>query len=70
MDAARQFGHNLYRARQQAGMTQDRLAAEAFMNRATVSRMENGVQLPRLDHMVWLAEGAGVQVCDLLQGIG
>ena len=70
MEAARQFGRNLHRARRQAGMTQDRLAAEAFMHRAAVSRMENGRQLPRLDHMVWLAEGIGVQVRDLLYGIG
>ncbi|HVD40525.1 MAG TPA: helix-turn-helix transcriptional regulator [Solirubrobacterales bacterium] len=69
MEAAKQFGRNLHSARRQAEMTQDRLAAEAFMHRAAVSRMENGLQLPRLDHMVWLAAGMGVQVRDLLRGI-
>jgi len=69
MEAAKQFGRNLHAARRQAGMTQDRLAAEAFTHRAAVSRMENGHQLPRLDDMLWLAAGTGVQVRDLLQGI-
>ncbi|MGN6662602.1 MAG: helix-turn-helix domain-containing protein [Solirubrobacterales bacterium] len=70
MEAAKQFGRNLRRVRKEAGFTQDRLAAEAYMHRAAVSRMENGHQVPRLDHMVWLAAGVGVQVRDLLHGIG
>lgn len=69
MEAARQFSNNLYRARRQAGMSQDRLAAEAYMHRSAVWRIESGQQIPRLDHIVWLARGAGVQVRDLLRGI-
>ncbi len=69
MEVARQFGHNLYRARRDAGLTQDRLAAEAFMHRSAVWRIESGQQIPRLDHIVWLAQGAGVKIGDLLKGI-
>jgi transcriptional regulator with XRE-family HTH domain len=69
MEAAKQFGRNLRRVRKEAGFTQDRLAAEAYTHRAAVSRMENGHQIPRLDHIQWLAKGVGVQVRDLLHGI-
>jgi transcriptional regulator with XRE-family HTH domain len=68
-EVAKQFGRNLYTARQQAGMTQDRLCAEAYMHRAAISMMENGQRLPRLDQIVRLAEAVGVQVRDLLYGI-
>jgi transcriptional regulator with XRE-family HTH domain len=70
MEVAEQFGRNLHRARREAGITQDRLAAEVFMDRSGLSRMENGLRLPRLDHVVRLAEAVGVQVRDLLHGIG
>lgn len=70
MDLAEQFGRNLAAVRREAGFTQDQLAAEVFMARAALSRLEQGHRLPRLDHMVRLADGIGVQVRDLLYGIG
>jgi len=69
MDVAKQFGLNLSTLRQEAGFTQDRLAAEVFMNRASVSRYERGHCYPRLDHVVRLARAIDVQVRDLLYGI-
>jgi transcriptional regulator with XRE-family HTH domain len=66
---AKQFGRNLFAARRQAGMTQDRLCAKVSINRSVISRMENGHRLPRLDHIVRLADAVGVQVRDLLYGI-
>jgi transcriptional regulator with XRE-family HTH domain len=69
MEIAKQFGRNLRRVRKEAGFTQDRLAAEALMDRATVSRFENGLCLPRLDHIQRLIKATGVQVGDLLEGI-
>jgi transcriptional regulator with XRE-family HTH domain len=69
MDLAEQFGCNLYALRKEAGFTQDRLAAEVFMDRASVSRYEQGHCLPRLDHMVRLARAIDVPVRDLLYGI-
>ena len=69
MEIAKQFGRNLRRVRKQAGFTQDRLAAEALMDRAAVSRLENGHRLPRLDHIQRLTKATGVPVGDLLEGI-
>lgn len=70
MEAAEQFGHNLTVLRREAGFTQDRLAAEAYMGRNMLSRLEQGHRIPRLDHIVLLAEVIDVQVRDLLYGIG
>jgi transcriptional regulator with XRE-family HTH domain len=69
MDVAKQFGLNLSALRQEAGFTQDRLAAEVFMDRASLSRFEQGHCYPRLDHVVRLARVIDVQVRDLLYGI-
>jgi transcriptional regulator with XRE-family HTH domain len=69
MDVAEQFGRNLYALRKEAGFSQDRLAAEVFMNRASVSRFEQGHIYPRLDDVVRLARAIDVQVRDLLHGI-
>jgi transcriptional regulator with XRE-family HTH domain len=69
MDVAKQFGLNLSALRQEAGFTQDRLAAEVFIDRASVSRYERGHCFPRLDHIVRLARVIDVQVRDLLHGI-
>lgn len=70
MESAEQFGRNLAAVRREAGFTQDRLSAETGMGRNTLSRLEQGHSLPRLNQMVLLAEVIGVQVRDLLYGIG
>lgn len=70
MTLAEHVGHNIAKARREARITQDRLAAEVFLDRAAISRMEQGHRLPRLDHIVRLADAIGVQVRDLLYGIG
>jgi transcriptional regulator with XRE-family HTH domain len=70
MEAAKQFGRNLTVLRREAGFTQDRLAAEVYMGRNMLSRLEQGHRLPRLDHMVLLARVIDVQIRDLLYGIG
>ncbi|HEX3041619.1 MAG TPA: helix-turn-helix transcriptional regulator [Solirubrobacterales bacterium] len=70
MEAAKQFGRNLTVLRREAGFMQDRLAAEVYMGRNMLSRLEQGHRLPRLDHIVLLARVIDVQVRDLLYGIG
>ncbi|HEX3041406.1 MAG TPA: helix-turn-helix transcriptional regulator [Solirubrobacterales bacterium] len=69
MEAAEQFGRNLNALRREAGFTQDRLAAEVYMGRNLLSRLEQGHRVPRLDHMVLLARVIDVQIRDLLHGI-
>lgn len=70
MTVAERFGHNLHMARREARISQEDLAAQVFLDRAALSRIENGHRYPRLDHIVRLAEAIGVQVRDLLYGIG
>ena len=69
MELAEQFGRNLAAVRREAGFTQDRLAAEVYMSRNVLSRLERGHRLPRLDHMVLLARVIDVPVRDLIYGI-
>lgn len=69
MTVAERFGHNLHMARREARISQEDLAAQVFMDRAALSRIENGHRYPRLDHIVRMAEAIGVQVRDLLYGI-
>jgi XRE family transcriptional regulator, fatty acid utilization regulator len=70
MNAAKRFGYNLSLARAEAGMTQVELVAKVSLSRVTLSRMENGKANPHLDQLLRLAEACGVQVRDLLYGIG
>ncbi|HXR60641.1 MAG TPA: helix-turn-helix transcriptional regulator [Solirubrobacterales bacterium] len=70
MELGDKFGRNLAVLRREAGFTQDRLAAETSMGRNTLTRLEQGHSLPRLDQLVTLARVIDVQVRDLLYGIG
>jgi transcriptional regulator with XRE-family HTH domain len=70
MSAAERFGYNLFLARSEAGVTQLELCAKVSLSRVTLSRYENGKANPHLDQLVKLAEACGVQVRDLLYGIG
>jgi transcriptional regulator with XRE-family HTH domain len=69
MKVAKQFGRNLSTARKEAGLTQEEVAEQGFVDRVALSRLENGRRCPRLDLVVILAEVVGVQVRDLLHGI-
>ena len=69
MEVGAQFGGNLRKARREAGLTQDRLAAEVFLHRSGISAMERGQRVPRVDDVLRLAEGVGVEARDLLHGI-
>ncbi|HKO94057.1 MAG TPA: helix-turn-helix transcriptional regulator [Polyangiaceae bacterium] len=70
MSAAKRFGYNLALARAEAGMTQRELSARVSLSRITLSRYEHGKANPHLDQLVKLAEACGVQVRDLLYGVG
>jgi len=69
-EVARRFGLNLLLARREARISQDDLAKGAFMDRAALSRIENGHRLPRLDHMVRIAGVLDIPIRDLFHGIG
>ena len=64
-----QFGRNLLEARGWEGLTQEQLAEQAQVSRKDIFRLEYGLDSPRLDIAVRLADALGVQVRDLLYGI-
>lgn len=66
---AKQFGENLAEARGWADLTQGELAARVSLSQKDVSVLERGLQCPRLDTVVGLAEALDLQVRDLLYEI-
>jgi transcriptional regulator with XRE-family HTH domain len=65
-----QFGDNLKAMRERAGLSQERLAQLADLDRTEVSLLERGKRMPRLDTIVSLARGLNLHAAgDLLNGI-
>lgn len=64
-----QFGRNLAEARGWAGLSQTQLAEQVGVGQMDISLFERGLQCPRLDVVVALAEALGVHVRDLLFGV-
>jgi transcriptional regulator with XRE-family HTH domain len=67
--AAAVFGANLKWARARAGISQERLALDAKVDRAAISVYENGRREPNLRTILKLALKLGVQPAVLLSGI-
>lgn len=64
------FGTNLRRLREAAGLTQMELGNRCQMqNSSVISRYERGQRDPQLEMIAALAQGLGVQACDLVEGI-
>jgi transcriptional regulator with XRE-family HTH domain len=66
---SRVFGRNLAEARGWEGLTQKQVATRSSVQREVV-RLELVERCPRVDKVVRLADALGVQVRDLLYGIG
>ncbi len=64
-----QFGRNLAEARGWAELSQAQLGQKVSLSQMEISLLERGLQCPRLDAVVALAEALGVHVRDLLFGI-
>ncbi len=64
-----QFGANLKRARARAGISQERLALDAEVDRAAISVYENGGREPNLRTVLKLASKLDVAPATLLAGI-
>lgn len=64
----RAIGVQIREAREHAGLTQERLAERADLDRVTVVRIETGVSSPRLDHLLMIADGLGVPLSHLVRG--
>ena len=69
---AREIGHNLRRARQDAGLSQERVAHMAGIASYTYQKFEKGESKPdtplnpRLTTLVALSQVLGVEIVDLL----
>jgi transcriptional regulator with XRE-family HTH domain len=64
------FAANLRRARAAAGVSQDALARRSGLNRTEVSLLERSLRSPRLETIVLLMRGLGLESCaELLDGI-
>jgi transcriptional regulator with XRE-family HTH domain len=63
------FAENLYRCRRQTGISQEDLGFRASLHRTEVSLLERAMRLPRIDTVVKLAGGLGVEPAVLLEGI-
>jgi len=69
MDVARRFGDNLRRARRRADLSQEQLGVCASLHRTEVGLLERGARVPRVDTLIKLARGLGIDPEDLLEGI-
>lgn len=60
------FGANLRRARSEAGLSQEALAAKARLHQVTVSLIENGRRAVTLTTMEKLARAIGIEPRELV----
>jgi transcriptional regulator with XRE-family HTH domain len=69
VDALAIFAHNLRSAREERGLTQERLAELADLHMTDVGRIERGERDPGIRTAAKLARGLGVSLAELLDGI-
>ena len=60
------FARNIRLVRIQAGMSQERLAADAGLDRAFVGTLERGQRNISIDNVELIAKALGESACDLL----
>lgn len=68
-DALVTFAANLRRARESAGLSQERLAHDAGLNMTHVARIERGEREPGVRAVAKLSQGLGVSAAVLFDGI-
>jgi len=66
---AERFGRNLFRARQDAGLSQEALAALCSLHRTEIGYLEGGKRVPRLDTVIKLATALEAPLDDFTEGI-
>jgi transcriptional regulator with XRE-family HTH domain len=70
MDKRDRFAVNLRRAREVAGISQEKLAEQCELHRTEVSLLERGGREPRLGTLIKLATALGTTPGELCAGIG
>lgn len=66
---AERFGRNLFRARRDAGLSQEALAGLCSLHRTEIGYLEGGKRVPRLDTLLKLATALEVPLDDFTEGI-
>lgn len=66
---SQQFGRNLARLRERAGISQEELGMRAELHRTAVGQLERGERVARTDTLVKLAGSLGVMPSDFLEGL-
>ena len=63
------FGHNLWRCRRRASMSQEELGARASLHRTEIGMLEQGTRLARVDTLMKLTGALSISPMELLEGI-
>ncbi len=66
LTGAIEVGRRVAEARDRRGKSQDALAAEVGVSRSSISMLEGGYRVPRVDLLLRIAQSLGVSVADLL----
>jgi len=64
-----QFGHNVSRFRDKSGLSQDKLAEKADIDRAYLSGIERGVRNPGIKVVIRISKALGVTLDQLCKGV-
>ncbi|MBW8865185.1 MAG: helix-turn-helix transcriptional regulator [Verrucomicrobia bacterium] len=67
--ALSQFGRNVSRFRDQAGLTQEKLADKADLDRSYLSGIERGVRSPGIKIVIRIARVLHISVDQLCKGV-
>jgi len=68
-EALARFADNLYRTREQVGLSQRDAANLAALTRASLDKFENGEAIPKLDVVIRIAGAYAMSVGELVDGI-
>jgi len=63
------FGAELKKARETAGLSQEKLAFEAQIDRSYVSLLENDKKSPTLDVIFRISDAIGIQASELISRV-
>jgi transcriptional regulator with XRE-family HTH domain len=65
----RELGKRIRSGRLALGLSQEKFAAVAQVDRSYVGQLETGLRNPNLDTLCRLARGLGIDVADLVSGL-
>lgn len=65
-DLRKIFGEVLRRARERTGLSQERFALQAGLDRTSISTLERGIHQPTLNTLFVLAENLGIKPATLI----